>query len=206
MSEYDKLMKELKDPKTQETMNQIVDEMIKKEKVKRDKIAIMMSGIEYIDWLINFTKDKEGFYDSAWDYSEEKLSESDQEKVYDLSLFFEGIYCYAKENRIYSKDGRLGEYFQIRIGDIGFEIGYRSGQGTDFYCKRVSPEDNFIDFIDILFNKKQDNLEFIEEGLNNLSNMISYLYNNGIPMEAIIETVNKTTRSIEREKKLLKKI
>ena len=69
----------------------------------------------------------------------------------DLSLFFEGIYCYAKENRIYSKDGRLGEYFQIRIGDIGFEIGYRSGQGTDFYCKRVSPEDNFIDFLDILF-------------------------------------------------------
>ena len=113
------------------------EEIIEKEKQKNARIKILMSNLDYINWLIEFTKDKEGFSDNDWIYSSEKLDDFNQEKVYDLQLFFEGIYQYARKNYIYPQASSLGECYQIRIGDVIFEIGYLSGQGTKFYCKRI---------------------------------------------------------------------
>ena len=130
-------------------------------------------------------------------YDSEKLSEYDQERVNNLSLFFEGIYSYAKKNHIYSSPGSLGEYYQIKIYDIGFEIGYITGQGTSFYCKRIPIlDDNFIDFIDIMNNKEQDNVEYINNSMKQLSNMIIDLYNNGVPLEAIDTAINIAIKEI----------
>ena len=141
MNKSKDLIKGLENPESKEIMKRIVEENIKKERQKNEKIKSLMSNTDYIEWLIEFTKDKEGFSDDDWIYSSEKLDDVAKEKVDDLQLFFEGIYQYSRINYIYSLTRPLGECYKIRIGDIGFEIGYLSGQGTKFYCRRILLEE-----------------------------------------------------------------
>lgn len=67
---------------------------------------------------------------------------------------------------------------------------------------RIDISDNlmFIDFNDILNNKKQIYVDEINNGLNNLSEMIMLLHNSGVPLEAIVSTVNKTIKNIDEDK------
>ena len=205
MNKSKDLIKGLENPESKEIMKRIVEENIKKERQKNEKIKSLMSNTDYIEWLIEFTKDKEGFSDDDWIYSSEKLDDVAKGKVDDLQLFFEGIYQYSRINYIYSLTRPLGECYKIRIGDIGFEIGYLSGQGTKFYCRRILLEEmeNAIDFMDIVNKKKQDSVEYIERSLEKFSNMFIELYNNGVPIEAINEALDrgmKYINKIEREK------
>ena len=179
-------------------MNECIEECIAKEKFRNEEINRMMSSTDYVKWLIQFTQDKESFCDDNWDYSDEKLSDIDKKMVDKLALFFECIYRYAKNNYIYSTSRPLGECYQIKINNKGFEIGYITGQGTSFYCKKIQLDDekNFIDYMDIVNNKKQNNVEYIENSLNNLLNILIDLYDNCIPIEAIDKTYNLFVRHI----------
>ena len=49
-----------------------------------------------------------------------------------------------------------------------------AGQGVLFFCNRVQIENekDFIDFYDILNNKKNDNVITIQNKLNELSNLV----------------------------------
>ena len=210
MDNIDKLINELKSEETKKVFNKIIEERIKKENKRNERIIMLMSSIDYFDWLINFTKDKEGFTDNDWTYFYDDLSDVDKEKVDELSLFYEGIRRYAEENYIYSNIRPYNEYYLrdnylVKVGDIVFEIGMMTGQGTLFYCRKAILEKNkkYIDFLDVLANKTQDNVSYIKESLNNLSNMINSLYESGIPIEAITNTINKEISRIisnEREK------
>jgi hypothetical protein len=177
-----------------------------KEKQRQEKMGVMMSNTDYINWLINFTKVNGDFSDEDWLYSKEKLNEIDQENVDNLSLFFEGIFAYAKNNYIYSYRRPLGECYRIKIDDIGFEIGYISGQGTKFYCQRIPVEEDFLDFMDIVNKKIPDNVFYIRNNLDNLSYQLIYMYKNGVPPEAIINTFNKTMHYIEKNKQEKNKV
>ena len=141
-------------------MDEYIQELIENKKKQKEIIKKLLSNTDYAEWLIDFTNDKEMFYDNDWDYSNEKLTDDNQKNVNYLSLFFEGIYGYAKENNIESSLRALGEYYQIKVDDVGFEIGYITGQGTSFYCKRIPLQEiNFIDFMDIINNQKEDGKE-----------------------------------------------
>ena len=206
---YDNFLNDLKMEESQEMIKKIAAERIEKEKKRTEKKERIMSGIEYIEWLKRFTKDNDGFTDDDWTYSYEKLNESDQEKVNDLILFYEGIFKYAMDNYIYSTKTDFGEYYKLRIGDIGFRIGYITGQGTMFYCKKVKMEDepDFIDFMDIITNKEQENTSYIKKNLDYLSNVIRNVYSSGeIPIDAIIDEIEKTISSITRKEKNKEKV
>ena len=207
MDNVDKLINDLKSEESKKIFSKIIKERIEREKKRNDRIKTIMSSIDYITWLIDFTKDKEGFNDDDWTYSYEKLSDSDLEKVNELSLFFEGINDYAKINYIYSYPRSFGEYYLIKVGDIGFEIGIMTGQGTLFYCKKTKVDKEYIDYLDILTNRKQDNVSYIKENLDNLSNIIISLYESGVPLDAIIESVDGVINKIVKneEQKVLKK-
>lgn len=192
----DNLIKELESEESKDIIKKIAEERILKENKKNERINILMSTIDYIDWLIKFTNDNNGFSDDDWTYAYEKLDPKDMEKVNELSLFYEGIFRYARENYIYSISRPFGDYYPIRVGDIGFEIGMMTGQGTKFYCNRVTPNENFIDYIDILTNKKQDNVDYIKENLDLLSGVINRLYESGVPFEAIESAINKAMGKI----------
>ena len=120
----------------------------------------------YFEWLLDFMKDKSDFFDSDWDYTDEKLNASDQQNVNCLFLLFEVIFQYARENKISSSYRPLGEYFPLKVHDIGFEIGYITGQGTSFYCKKIPLEkdEQFIDYKDILKNEeKQETVKVLKK-------------------------------------------
>ena len=58
-----------------------------------------------------------------------------------------------------------------------------------------------------MLNKKQDNVDQINESLSLLSDAIFSSYKKGTPIDAIINTVNDTIGKIEEDqKKLVKKL
>ncbi len=202
MDEIEKIKSFLESDEGKVSMNKHVEEMIEKQKRQKEIMKEMLSNTDYIEWLIDFTKDRESFADSDWDYSSEKLNDIDQNNVNNLSLFFEGVYNYARDNYLYSTMRPFGESFQLKINDIGLEIGYMSGQGTLFYCKRIPlTDDSFIDINDIITNKKQDNVDSITGDLNYLSDTINNLYKRGVPLEAISTIINRTISEIVRYEK-----
>ena len=203
MKDIDELIKFMKSKEGKVSISKCIHEMSEKQKNRDEIIKKMLSNTDYINWLISFTKDKDGFFDSDYDYSSEKLNEIDQKNVNLLPLLFEGIYDYAKKNYIYSSEDSLGEYYQVKKDDNGFQIGYISGQGTDFYCKKIPVEKNeyFIDFMDIVNNKKQDNVDYIRNSMDNLSYWLIGLVKSGVPIQALIEAFNKTMKAISDKNK-----
>ena len=133
-------------------MDELVDKFIAKEKQKDKEIKNMLSNTDYINWLNDFSKDKNRFSDDDWLYFPEKLNESDREKVGKLYLLYEGIDCYAEENHISPESCKFGNYYSVKLNDFCFEIGILIGQGTVFFFNKVPLEEDkeFIDFNDIM--------------------------------------------------------
>lgn len=146
-----------------------------------------------------FTLEHESFSDNGWLYFLEKLSDDDRSYVDELCLFYDGIQNYANKNHIYPTQFPSGEFFKIKLSDIGFEIGMIWGQGTSFFCNRVPVEKDFIDFNDIIDNKKNSQNEIIKTKLEQLSSNIISLYQNGIPFEAITNTIKNTMTEINSQ-------
>ena len=118
MTSAEKILKDLETPEGKERMDKWVEEYIAKEKVKSEKIKRMMSNPTYIEWLNQFTQDKDGFSDDDWLYFPEKISESDREKVEQLCLFYEGIDKYATKNHIYPTNFGYGYFYTIKLDEI----------------------------------------------------------------------------------------
>ena len=118
MDEIEKIKSFLESDEGKISMNKHVEEMIEKQKIQKEIMKEMLSNTDYIEWLIDFTKDRESFADSDWDYSSEKLNDIDQKNVNNLSLFFEGVYNYARDNYLYSTMRPFGESFQLKLNDI----------------------------------------------------------------------------------------
>lgn len=155
----------------------------------------LVSSNEYMLWLEQFMSSRTGFLDDDWLYKPEEISKEDYERVEQLSCFLSGIRSYAARNfiRLESDDDYDSHVF-IKFNEIGYEIGTFSGQGTVAYCHRVdiSADKNFIDFNDIVTNKKQDNVDSITDKLNELDSLVSVLLELGTPEDAILSRVSKS--------------
>ncbi len=182
------------------------------EKQKSENIIIkdLMSNNAYVNWLDKFTKNKNGICDDAWFYFTNNISEDDQINLEKLSSFYKGINTYAHLNHIYPLPCDFGHYYKVRSGDFGFNLTEIKGQGKFIYhCMRVNvskPED-FIDFNDVVLNKKQDNVDSINKTLCGLKEMINNAVESGVPIEALSETFNDTINiiDIENNMKLVRK-
>lgn len=194
------------------TMDKNIKEFIANEKKRNEKIKSMMSNTDYIEWLIQFSKDKEGFLDNDWLYFPERINNTDRENVQNLSLFYEGIDRYSKENYIYPTPCDFGNIYRVKLNNFNFEIGCLNGQGSVYFFNKTSQETNedFIDFNDIIIEKKQDNVNRINTILDSLSSMIMSAYENEVPIQAIANKLNNTINNIylikeDKPKTLLKK-
>ena len=56
-----------------------------------------------------------------------------------------------------------------------------------------------------MIGKRQENAEQIDTSLDNLSKMIENIYNNGVPIEAINDTYNKTINDLTSNNANIKK-
>ena len=66
MNAAEKILKDMETPEVKARMKKWVEGYIAKEKVKSEKIKSMMSNTAYIEWLNQFTQDKDGFSDDDW--------------------------------------------------------------------------------------------------------------------------------------------
>ncbi len=152
---------------------------------------IIMSNPEYIEWIEEFTKDKQGFSDEDIHL----YKDAEKANIEKLRLFYRGLDTYAKANHIYPELNEFGCFYKVKYNNSGYQVGYFEGQGTTvYYLTILSLRRNkeFIDFNDVLSNKKQENVDAINKSLSTISNDIITAYNNGVPIEAIANTFNST--------------
>ena len=184
-------------------------EYIRQETIRSQIQKELMSNTEYIKWLDAFTQDKDGFSDDDWLYFPEKIEESDKKNVEKLNIFYEGIDDYAKKNYIRKSTSDFSGFYNIKLDDLSFEIGMIRGQGVFFYCKRIdiNDEKEFIDFNDIMFNRKLERADEIAKDLEALSNMIISIYEKGAPVDAIMNTLDSALKEVKskNDEKILKK-
>ena len=210
MNSTEKILQELNTEDKNNKLNNWLQEYIEKQNIKNNEIKKMMSSSDYINWLTNFTIDKDAFSDNDWLYNSSTIKKEDLDNIEKLYLFYEGIDKYARNNYIYPIPCEYGNFYKIKWNEIGFEIGVLMGQGTLFFCRKLLVKENheFIDYNDIILNKKQKQVEYIESCLNSISDMILTAYKNGVPADAIKTTLDNTIQEInskeeENNKKLL---
>ena len=198
MNVAEKILEEMETPEGKAKIDEFIKKYIEEEKIKNEKINDLMSNTNYLEWLDKFTQDKKEFYDDDWIYYPELIKDSDKENVEKLYLFYRGIDRYANQNHIYPLQCKFGNFYKIRLNEIGFEIGILIGQGTVHFVRRVAQENEheFIDFNDVMTRKKQEKIDQINASLNSLSNMISTIYENGVPIESIVYTLEKSIKEL----------
>ena len=176
------------------------------EELKQLDIKKILSNSEYINWLKEFLNTYPNFSDDDWLYYPNKISINDKKNVNKLYLLYYGIDEYCKTNYFYPSLNEFGNYYKIKYNNINFIIGHFIGQGNHFYVKKIDKLDDCIDFNNILYNKKRENIESIKIDLKKLSDKIQLLYEYGIPPLAIKECVDNTLNEIEENKTLRKTI
>ena len=204
MNDTKKISNEMYTAEEKEKAKKMIEEYFIKEKNKNIKIQKMLSNTDYINWLDEFTTKHLNFTDEDWLYFPEKISKEDLEQVKNLHLMYFGIEKYANNNYIYPTNCNFGNFYKIKLENIGLKIGILAGQGTLFFCNRIQIENekDFIDFNDIINNKISNNVITIKNKLNELSNLIISLYKSDIPLEAIVTTLNNTLNKINSKNDL----
>ena len=175
-----------------------MDDIITQFSKKRQRIAVMFSSYDYMNWLEKFVGIHGEFYDDSWLYEPEKISKEDYEKVLDLPLFFEGIEAYAQKNFIYpffDKCSFYNCYYLIRYNRTVYKIAMTCGQGTQFSFQKAenTMSGKIIDFCNVIDNKSLESTKSISEKLDILSNDIKEMINSGVPSESIHVLVEELT-------------
>lgn len=186
-----------------EKADKFINDFFERLKISEAKRKEMFSNTNYVKWLESFTIEHPVFSDDDWLYFPEKISQEDNEKVKNLHLFYEGIELYAKKNYIYPTKCDFGGYYNIKLDNISYEIGMLVGQGTLFFCNRkpIDKDLEYIDFNDIMADKKKDGVDVITQQLKDLSDKILELHKKGIPLDALIETLDTTLTGIKEKEK-----
>ena len=187
------------------------DELMQKikERAENDKKNLeiirqqIISSDKYILWLEEFTNKNPNFdtRDSSFYICfRNSASNDDLKNIRNLAILYSIIFEYAKQNYIYPKIDEMGEYYyNIKYNNVGYRIGEDSIDGTFFFCERVPIDCDFIDFNDVMNNKVQENVHFIQQNLIDLANYINYLVEAGVPEEAIKNVTLNTLGYIENK-------
>ena len=158
----------------------------------------IVSNSEYILWLEKFTEKYPSFSDDDWLYKEDEISKEDKMKVYDLQFFIKEIDDYAIRNYIAEQSDNLGfynHYYLIKYNNIGYKISTIIGQDVVDSCERIDKiTDDFIDFQDIIDNKKPKSAYVIEDKFDELSVIIKELLELKASKRSIEDVVGKLLR------------
>ena len=161
---------------------------------KKDKVSELVSDSKYMDWIIEFTADKNGFTNKPGKSAKKK----DKDMAQLLPLFYQGIERYADSNYIGPTLCEFGNYYGLKFNDHCFKLGMTPGEKLAFFCIKVTDntETEFIDFNDILSNKKTSWAHFIDYSLADITDSIVVAYQDGIPVKEIKKAVNEAIDEI----------
>ncbi len=171
-------------------INDVIEGLIK----SQERAKSIVADNVYMLWLEKFANIYPLFSDDTWLYKPDAIPKEDSENVAELCSFFNGLSAYAEKNFLptYSED--YTSYICIKFNNVGYEIGLVSGQGTYAYCQKVDISSGrfFIDFNDIVADKKQPHVDEVDETLSKISNLIERLLISGVPVTAIYARINDT--------------
>lgn len=94
-------------------------------------------------------------------------------------------------------------YYNIQLNGDGFKIGILHGQGSRCYYEKADGlnREKFINFQDILLDKRINRLDEYNNYLNLLYSFIHTLYNSGINVRDIAITAQNTINSFNGQEK-----
>ena len=118
-----------------------------KEKIRNEKLSEMFASASYLEWLSEFTLMYPSFTDDSFLITSLRASEEEIEKVQDLELLYLGVDEYARGNYLYPCKNEFGNFYKIRLGEIGYEIGITTGKKAIFFCNRVPINEEKNDFL-----------------------------------------------------------
>lgn len=156
----------------------------------------LVESTDYFDWLYEFTKKHQKFTDTDWLYDSDSICESDYSQVELLTDFFTAVDQYHRRNLLEANAEGYAAWYNIKYKDAYFAIGIRVGQGAQNFVtrykqyKEMLPEP-FIEFEDILENKKHPGLAEKNEALLKLQAEANLLRNLGVPREIIENTIKQ---------------
>lgn len=175
----------------------------KEELQRKNKIRELILSNDYIEWLEKFTIKNPMFSDS-FGYNHE-LEEKDRENISNIKLFYQGLEEYALRHNVSPEYLERGQGYIIKHHDNFYLIGYINYFGITYGCEKVDNKRKLAvtDFKDIQNSKKQDDINFVNEQLTLLSNLIFALSErDGISLEKLSNTTEKTFQKIlERRSK-----
>ena len=183
-------------PEVEEKLNVWFDESIEKQKKMKDIIINIMSDPYYIEWLKEFSKDKDKIDDDEWlAEAQFDLSESDKRNIGNLYLLYDALDIYGDINRIKTYPCDLGNYYRVKYDDFCFDMGNLIG-GMIFYVKKapIESDKQTIDFNDFFIERERN------KELEDITKKILRAYKCGIPIGRIVSTIDKTIDDINKGK------
>ena len=158
---------------------------------------------EFIVWLNGFSLKHSSFDNHFFERCKE-LSKNDVCNICDLEMLFYKVRDYAKDNYLDCVKVDNREAYFIYFEDFSYEI---SKDDNNFYCAAVPKYMgyDFIDFNNVITDKRLEYSYVIDEKLNMLASMVDVLYRFGIPLSAIKDKVDNTVRVLSDEKVVCKK-
>ena len=204
MNEFDKKLKNMEKFEELARIDVWIKKYLELEKLKEEKIKDLISNTTYIEWLKKFSQNRNCFSNCDYKKMLKKNSEIDHENVENLMLFYDGIQKYAKSNYIYPISYDSCDYYKINYNGFCFEIGKPYNQDEIvIFKKEVSFNDEYIDFNDIMTNKKRDNIDYIKNTLKTLKEIVTTSCQNNVPIKALIETFNEAIGDYDTKEKAL---
>ena len=162
-------------------------------KILEKKQEDIRKKLNYMLWLEKFTENNPKFSNFDFLDGRKNLSEEDKKNIYCFNLFYNVIKKYCENNYIYPViDSKNSSHFNIKYNNIGYQIGLSCGEYSYMYCKRNDNyDDTYINYEDILLNKKQPHTDDIKKILEELQTIVISYYEQGIPIQAIQSSLNE---------------
>ena len=140
-------------------VDEIISNMIEKERKSEEQKQEIFSSDNYLIWLEQFTTTNNEFSDNSYIYLPSNISQEDNENVNKLCLLYEGIEEYAKEKGIIANANKYltGIFYNLIYNDICYEIGIVERPYVVYFCKRktFNKDITYIDFKDIISKNKK---------------------------------------------------
>ncbi len=201
----EKIIQQLQSPEGKD----VIELYLLKENEKDEKAKAIVSNLDYINWMKQFSIQHPTtiFDDEIWFSDIKKISEQDKEKIMQLYYFYRGIDNWANQNLIYPEEtyrnSCFGYYYNIQLNGDGFKVGILHGQGSRCYYVKADGlnRENFIDFQDILLDKRINRLDEYNNYIDLLYAFIHTLYNCGISLQDIAVVAQDTIVSFNGQEK-----
>lgn len=164
--------------------------------VKKERINKILNSDEYINWLEQFTLEHTKFYNDSFFSSNQQ-----NQNIQDISLLYEIIENYAKDNYIATIPTVCGNYYEICHNNIDYQIGIMFGPETIYYCTRTNKTQNHISFRNIQTNAKTHTATLINTKMEDLTQLLNDMIDNNINSDIILSATEKTIQKVLKKTK-----